>query len=274
MNIDYSHFWLQKAGNLASEYEDDFFPYKYPFEINPHDDNPKYQRYIIADGASTAYLSRLWARTLVDEFGLYESEISNENFLDLVQTLVLDKKWNDRLADHSKKRDEEGKPLSWYDEMALQNGAASTLLEISFALEENRLKNKFSALAIGDSCLFQVRNDELITKFPLNSSADFDNFPILISSDPKQNLNLQEKIAYLDDLDATTGDQILLMTDALASWFLQEYEKGERPWKVIRKNVVNNSSFLVWVEKLRENKLMRNDDVTLMILKIQGETET
>ena len=26
-----------------------------------------------------------------------------------------------------------------------------------------------------------------------------------------------------------------------------------------------------WIEQLRENKLMRNDDVTLMILEVQGE---
>jgi hypothetical protein len=268
MKIDYHPFWIQKAGNLASVYEDDFFPYNYPIDIIPH--NPKYQRYAIADGASTAYLSGLWAGTLVDEFGLCESEITNKNFLDLVQTLI-DKKWTARLTDYTKNREDEGKPLSWYDEMALQNGAASTFLEISFALEENKFKENFSALAIGDSCLFHVRNDDLVTKFPLNSSADFDNSPLLISSDSKRNANLQEKIAYLKDQSIATGDQILLMTDALASWFLQEYEKEAKPWEIIGKKAVNKTSFSEWVEELRENKLIRNDDVTLMILIIQGD---
>jgi len=269
MKIDYHPFWIQKAGNLASVYEDDFFPYNYPIDIIPH--NSIYQRYAIADGASTAYLSGLWAGTLVDEFGLYESEITNKNFLDLVQTLILDKKWNTRLTDFAKKREGEGKPLSWYDEMALQNGAASTLLEISFPLEENKIKENFSAIAIGDSCLFHVRNDDLVTKFPLQSSTDFDNSPLLIYSDPKRNVNLQEKISYLEDQSITTGDQIFLMTDALASWFLQQHENGAKPWEKIGEKAIEKTGFTDWVEELRENKLIRNDDVTLTILTIQGD---
>jgi len=268
MNIEYSHFWLPKAGTIASLCEDAFFPYNFPFDIIPH--NKKYQRYAIADGASTAYLSGLWATILVDGFGSFDDEITNTNFFELIQTLILDENWNPRLTDYIKKRDDDGKPLSWYDEMALQNGAASTLLEVSFPIEENKLRDNFSALAIGDSCLFQVRNDELITNFPLNSSADFDNSPLLISSDPKRNLNLHEKIAYREYQSIITGDQIFLMTDALASWFFQVYERGEKPWEIIEERVIDQSCFSTWVEELRENKQMRNDDVTLMILKIRG----
>ena len=179
-------------------------------------------------------MSGLWATVLVDGFGSYDEEITNANFFDLVQTLILTEYWNPRLADYIKKRGDDGKPLSWYDEMALQNGAASTLLEISFSLEENKIKDNFSAFAIGDSCLFQIRNDELITKFPLNSSADFDNSPLLISSDPKRNEHLQEKIR-IGKSEFVNGGQIILMTDALASWFLQEYEKGINHGKLSEK---------------------------------------
>jgi len=262
MNIDYSHFCLPKAGNMASECEDHFF----------HINNQKnIKRYAIADGASTAYLSGLWATVLVEGFGAYEGEITDINFFDLIQTLILDENWNPRLADYIQKRVDGGKPLSWYDEVALQKGADSTLLEISFSFEENKLKDNFSTLAIGDSCLFQVRNDELITKFPLNSSADFDNFPSLISSDPKRNVNLHEKIEYRENQSIISGDRLFLMTDALASWFLQEHEKGGKPWEIIGEIVVDESGFMDWIEQLRENNLMRNDDVTLIILKIQGD---
>jgi len=246
-----------------------FFPYNFPFEIISHDQ--KYQRYAIADGASTAYLSGLWATVLVDGFGSYDDEITSANFLDLIQTLILNENWTPRLAGYIKKREDEGKPLSWYDEMALQNGAASTLLEISFNLEEKKINENFSALAIGDSCLFQVRSNDLITKFPLNSSADFDNSPLLISSDPKRNGHLQEKIAFLENQSIVIGDKFFLMTDALASWFFQEYEKGDKPWEIIGERVMDKSSFTDWIEQLRENKLMRNDDVTLMVLTIRGD---
>jgi hypothetical protein len=269
MKIEYSHFWLSKAGNMASECEDAFYPYNFPFEIISHDQ--KYQRYAIADGASTAYLSGLWATVLVDGFGSYDDDITSANFFDFIQTLIINENWTPRLADYIKKREHEGKPLSWYDEMALQNGAASTLLEVTFSLDEKKIKENFSTIAIGDSCLFQVRNNDLITKFPLNSSADFDNSPLLISSDPKRNKHLQEKIAFLENQDIVIGDKFFLMTDALASWFFQEYEKEGRPWEIIGENAIDNSSFTNWVEQLRENKIMRNDDVTLMVLTILGD---
>jgi hypothetical protein len=269
MKIEYSHFWLSKAGNMASICEDAFYPYNFPFEIISHDQ--KYQRYAIADGASTAYLSGLWATVLVDGFGSYDDDITSANFLDLIQTLIINENWNPRLADYIKKREHEGKPLSWYDEMALQNGAASTLLEVSFSLDEKKIKENFCTIAIGDSCLFQVRNNDLITKFPLNSSADFDNSPLLISSDPKRNVHLQEKIAVLENQNMVIGDKFFLMTDALASWFFQEYEKGDKPWEIIGENAIDNSSFTNWIEQLRENKIMRNDDVTLMVLTILGD---
>jgi hypothetical protein len=207
----------------------------------------------------------------VDGFGSFDDEVTSTNFFDLLQTLILNENWTPRLADYIKKREVEGKPLSWYDEMALQNGAASTLLEVSFSLEEKKIKENFSALAIGDSCLFQVRNNDLITKFPLNSSADFDNSPLLISSDPKRNEHLQEKIAVLENQSIEIGDKFFLMTDALASWFFQEIENGDKPWEIIGEQVMDKSSFTDWIEQIRENKLMRNDDVTLMVLTIQGD---
>jgi hypothetical protein len=269
MIIKPSNFWLPKSGNDENEFEDAFFPYSFPPEVILQ--NRQFERYAIADGASTAYLSGIWAKTLVEGFGSYDGKITDSNFFDLFQKIILDEKWGHWLIEYMQRREDDGKPLPWYDEMALQTGSASTLLEISFALEEDKLRDNFSTLAIGDSCLFQIRDNALFTTFPLDSSADFDNTPSLISSHPKRNANLLEKIVYRENQTIITGDQIFLMTDALASWFFQEDEKGGNPWEIIGENVVNKSSFTNWIEQLRENKLMRNDDVTLMILKIQEE---
>jgi hypothetical protein len=62
-----------------------------------------------------------------------------------------------------------------------------------------------------------------------------------------------------------------LMTDALASWFFQEYENGGKPWEIIGENTIDKSSFTNWIEQLRENKIIRNDDVTLLVLTILGD---
>jgi len=52
---------------------------------------------------------------------------------------------------------------------------------------------------------------------------------------------------------------------------VQEYEKGEKPWSLIDDNITDKSRFTDWIENLRENKQIRNDDVTLIILQIRED---
>ena len=54
----------------------------------------------------------------------------------------------------------------------------------------------------------------------------------------------------------------LLVSDALACWFLVEAEKGEHPWEVL--TGLTPEVFPVWVEHLRSERVLRNDDVTLL----------
>ncbi len=42
--------------------------------------------------------------------------------------------------------------------------------------------NSWEAMAIGDSCLFQIRGDEVITSLPLASAGEFNNRPALMST--------------------------------------------------------------------------------------------
>jgi len=57
---------------------------------------------------------------------------------------------------------------------------------------------------------------------------------------------------------------MLLMTDALAAWFLKRHEAGEKPWKALG-DLRNNQDFSEFIEKQRTTASMRNDDVTLVI---------
>ena len=59
-----------------------------------------------------------------------------------------------------------------------------------------------------------------------------------------------------------SGDEFYLMTDALACWFLQMYEKKRQPWRTMR--LLKQSDFEQGIAKLRNTKALRNDDVTLL----------
>jgi hypothetical protein len=61
------------------------------------------------------------------------------------------------------------------------------------------------------------------------------------------------------------GDRFWLMTDALARWFLERTERGERPWRQLER-LVNEpaTTFKAWVARLRSSRELRDDDTTLV----------
>jgi hypothetical protein len=63
----------------------------------------------------------------------------------------------------------------------------------------------------------------------------------------------------------TQDDQFYLMTDALACWFLKQFEKGNQPWEILRDLDTESvpMAFSDWVYQLRAEHQLRNDDVTL-----------
>ncbi|MDQ1278940.1 MAG: hypothetical protein QG670_200, partial [Thermoproteota archaeon] len=97
---------------------------------------------------------------------------------------------------------------------------------------------------------------------------DFNNRPLLASSNPSKNLTITNGIKRYED-EWTRFDEFYLMTDALAKWFLKEYELKKQPWQILTEKGKNNKKFRRWIDNLRETGEIRNDDVTLMCIKIQ-----
>ncbi len=115
------------------------------------------------------------------------------------------------------------KDLPWYAQEKLNSGAFSTLAGITFRLTDAS-SAAFDAIAIGDSCIFQIRGDKIIASFPLGSADDFHNRPVLISSNAANNIHLKAFVKTWSGT-AQAGDSFLLMTDALACWLLTRYEE-------------------------------------------------
>ena len=67
------------------------------------------------------------------------------------------------------------------------------------------------------------------------------------------------------------------MTDALACWFLSQVEKGEKPWMMLsavaEETQLMRGYFGDWIDETRASRVMRNDDVTLLILGVEGNHE-
>src|SRR5205085_7776817 len=81
-----------------------------------------------------------------------------------------------------------GKALPWYAEEKLRDGAFAALAGLALTATEDRLR--WNALAIGDSCMFHVRGEELLAAFPLAAASSFGSRPHLLSSNPGQSTDL------------------------------------------------------------------------------------
>lgn len=248
-------FWLARAGNDAAEYEDAFAPQK----DGRH--SARRLRFAMADGASESMLSGRWADTLARTWCRAERSSTAE-----VLHAAMDE-FEGVLAAYLDERDKQDRPVQWFEEPGLQRGAFSTFLGIQFATRRTS-SGAWTATSLGDTCLFQVREDELVASFPLKSASDFGSSPNLV---PSRVDDVDNVVAHMEERDGEwrSGDLFIMATDALAAWFLGEVEAGRAPWLQLQGfSARGQAAFAQWVSGLRTERRLRNDDVTMVRIEV------
>jgi hypothetical protein len=210
---------------------------------------PSRGRAAVADGAAESAYSGLWARLLVEEFVGGEGEPAAwPGWIAPAQA-----RWAEAV-----RRAPGAEPLPWYLEDRFNQGAFSTFLGLVLDGPTWR------AQAVGDTCLFLVRDDELRVAFPLEEASQFGNTPWLIGSRTSPG-EVPQRWGLSRQGDCRPGDRLWLMTDALARWFLGEREAGRRPWRELDLLFHEpDDRFADWVGQLRGRRQLRNDDTTLL----------
>lgn len=221
-------------------------------------------RFAIADGAAESPYSSLWAQLLVDEFVRQTERLPSwASWLPSLQD-----RWAAAcsLRENRKRLGETSVP--WYLEPGLFQGAFATFLGLVIE------GNSWFALAVGDSCLFQVRQGELHRAFPVLRAVDFSNAPWLVGSRTSP-IEVPHKNGLQQMGECQPGDRLWLMTDALAHWFLLQAESGGKPWLALEplvgaahEEALAQQAFAAWIEGLRAARQMRNDDVTLLAVSV------
>ena len=87
-----------------------------------------------------------------------------------------------RLPSTLKEREKRSSPIQWYEEPGLAKGAHATILAAEFRDSRRGRTPAWNAAALGDSCLFQVRDESLYASFPMESSSSFTYQPPLLGS--------------------------------------------------------------------------------------------
>ncbi|WP_434684611.1 protein phosphatase 2C domain-containing protein [Pseudanabaena minima] len=233
-------FSVQKAGNMIAECEDIWHCVKR---------NPMVS-IALSDGATESSFAREWARELVTTFvnrqlPWQEVYACTANWLSPLQ-----KSWQQWLAHQD---------LSWFAKRKASEGAFATFVSLEVFADLS-----WKSIAVGDSCLFIVRDRCLQTSFPLQKSHEFNNRPKLIGTNVKAaNINISQIYG-----DAKHGDRFYLTTDAIACWIFKQLEANQDPW-VKLDEISSQDLFAEWVTDLRDRHEIANDDTTLLCLKIQ-----
>ncbi len=268
-----TELWAPKAGNSPEEYEDAFravFPEHAETDTEagePDTPDAGAARVAVADGASESAFAREWANALAGAFASAPPDLGGLTADSLDEWLrPAREEWR------------EGVPwddLPWHGEAKARAGAFATLLGLTIEAapdgdegdegDEDGEALAWRALAVGDSCLFIVRDGRLAVSFPLEDAAEFGNTPVLVCSNPDNAENLWNGVSQRSG-DCEAGDRFILASDAIACWFLAADAAGEKPWETIA--ALAPPDWDGWVEDQRRAGLMRNDDVTLLALEV------
>ena len=233
--LEPSVFRLEKDGSSRAEYEDAIAWSR------------RRRRFAVADGASASAFARLWAQLLVRAY------VSGALRADTIEADLapLQQRWSAEV---------EQRDLPWYAVEQARRGAFAAL--VGLTLHDD---GAWSALAVGDACLFVLREGEVHTAMPLSDPAAFGNQPLLIGSRPAANACLRAQAAIVSASGAwQPGDTFLLMSDALAATFLMQAQS--RSALQVLEFDRTARGFRRWVRMLRAERLLRNDDVSLMWL--------
>jgi hypothetical protein len=233
----------------------------------------------VSDGASESMLAKDWARLLVKRFGyeaFTESAILDPHS-DRYATALdsLKNEWVElHLADYLRTREASFRPIKWYEQPKLDAGASATLLVFRLEYGTDHSACRWRAVAVGDSCVFQVKGGEIIASFPIDEVTKFGRAPDLLRSRGPEIRHDQLRFA---DGSYAVGDEFFFMTDAIAKWFMQastsrsadDFAREVRTLSTMC--CANDASGLsVWTHALQSAGQMHNDDITCAYVGVVG----
>ncbi|MFH8344009.1 hypothetical protein [Streptomyces sp. NPDC018045] len=241
----------------------------------------------VCDGATESALAKDWARLLsrtAAEHAMERPEMlaGGAAFEKFASSAVA--QWGPWLAEYTRSRVAEGRPLKWYEHTKLADGAHATLLTVRVDPDPGPAARpagetdgaagpawQWRAAALGDSCLFQLRDDRLVQAFPVGAAAEFGTAPALFGS-RNHDAGLLARRARFAEGRCGPGDRLFLMTDALAAWFLSAADQLSAVRQLLEYSGQPDdlAEFTRWLDGLRESRHLRNDDVAVVRIDFEG----
>lgn len=211
----------------------------------------------IADGVSASLFSGKWAKILTEAIVANPPDFHGDNsFLPwLAEQRAV---WQQTIDTEN---------LAWHQKAKLQQGSHSTLLWLHLLPSPGDADSlRLVCWAIGDTCLFHARGSQMLRVFPIEESRIFDEDPHVLCSVPHK-FDTQLQFHALDDT-CRDGDLLVLCTDAMAAWALQQLEGGATLlWQSFWD--MSQDDWAEHIGRLRSEQRIRYDDTTLLLLRVR-----
>lgn len=208
----------------------------------------------VGDGATTAFHSGPWAAELVNAWlhGQLAFGHSNRQLESAVSALA--SYWEQRNPPPTK---------AWYHRAFAAQGSFATLVGIDLRWIAGEWR--WRCLAVGDSGLFVFDGqDRLIASFPITRSTDFGRDPLLLSTNPEANASWQSGRRLRARGVLPKKGTLLLASDAVARWLLEEVEASRVALDELRRAVTSEGAFELFVSTNRGSGRLADDDSTVV----------
>jgi hypothetical protein len=259
MQIQMVTFSAVKDGNAAGEWQDG--------ACGGVAADGSWARFVVLDGATTAYDPVRWVDQLVRSFAPPAGGAAGSRLPRLEPAAI--RAW------FAEMQDQWAADVRDFDSIIEERkfaevGSFATLLGFDiYGLDGP--EPYWRGVALGDTVLFHVRAGRLIAAFPPMGPDDFGTLPDGVHTSPASLDRMTERLLTGRGV-LEAGDFLFAATDAMAQWILRAVERDEaKVWDALT-TLAHPDVFARLVgDQRREQdsaKRMKNDDVTLMRLRM------
>jgi hypothetical protein len=263
MQIQMVTFSAAKDGNAPGEWQDGACGGVIPDGTGA----PHRARFVVLDGATTAYDPVRWVDQLVRSFAPQANGSQGSQGPRLEPAAM--RAW------FAEMQDRWAKDVRDFDSIIEERkfaevGSFATLLGFEiYGLDGP--EPYWRAVALGDTVLFHVRAGRLIASFPPLGPEDFGTLPDGVHTSPASLDKMTERLLIGGGV-LEAGDFLFAATDAMAQWILRTIQRGEaKVWDTLTTLAHPDVFARLVADQRREqdgSRRLKNDDVTLMRLRM------
>jgi hypothetical protein len=238
------------------------------------------RRYAVTDGVSRSFLPSYWAHILATRFVRDPQSMEDQtHFAEWLQEGH--NEWQQKaqqwIRRAEKRRQEQGlsNETDWQQQMNI--GAQATLIgcQISPASSTNNGTVRIQITAIGDANFFLMRRTRTgswgcVMSYPHSDPGAFDTAPNALATAATISLKRIQRtwdwIGEQPQIEGYQGDYILLTTDAIAKWLLQQLLSRQEDWYCFLNPNTTLSAFAHLIFNERTVGRLEDDDITVLVV--------